>query len=658
MMKTHLLFAPIAIFLFAGHLKAIDWEPVSQAELAQKTPRVDPAADAEAIFWDVKIQDQAEGGDVSVSLTHYIRIKIFTDRGKEKYSTVEIEQPKSYTIANVAGRTIKANGTIQELKKDAVFERDLAKTKGVNLKGKSFTLPNVETGDIIEYQYKETRHDEIASHMRLYFQREIPLWKVTYHLKPLSLPDFPYGMRSLAMQCKHPPFQKDKDYFFTTSMTDMPAFQEEPNMPPEDQLRAWVLIYYEEDKKIEPEKYWKQIGKEDYASFKNGMSVNNDVKRAAAEVVSGASDPMEKLALLDTFCRTKIENLNLTSARMTPEQRKGIKANNSPADTLKHKMAWGSDVDLLFAAMANAVGFDARMARIADRGDNFFSASIPVTYFIQSFSVGVKVNDKWVFFDPATPYMEREMLRWQEEGVKALVSDPKEGFFVNTQASEPDRSVRKRRATLKLADDGTLQGTLEYTYTGHAGVDQKRTYDDMTPAQREQDWKESMQDRLSTAEISHFEMTNADDLSKPLVVRHEVSVPGYAIRTGKRILLQPAFFERNASPRFTASQRKWPLYFHYPWAEDDEVTIDLPAGWELDQPVAPEGRDLGGVGAYSAQVLKTADGRRLVYRRKFAWGRGMNILFPPASYASVKKIFDYVQEQDGYTIALRAADAK
>ena len=68
---------------------------------------------------------------------------------------------------------------------------------------------------------------------------------------------------------------------------------------------------------------------------------------------------------------------------------------------------------------------------------------------------------------------------------------------------------------------------------------------------------------------------------------HKITVPAYATRTGKRILLQPAFFQRNQSPRFTESKRKWDLYFDYGWAEDDEVVIDLPEGWELDQPIAP-----------------------------------------------------------------------
>ena len=33
----------------------------------------------------------------------------------------------------------------------------------------------------------------------------------------------------------------------------------------------------------------------------------------------------------------------------------------------------------------------------------------------------------------------------------------------------------------------------------------------------------------------------------------------------------------------------------------------------------------------------------------------MNLLLPAKSYEGVKKIFDFVQEQDGYTISLKAA---
>lgn len=658
-MRAHLLIAAVALLVTPGSVTAVEWRPVTATELAQKTPRVDPSADAEAIFWDVRIEDHLSGRDLLLSLNHYIRIKIFTDRGKEKYSTVEIEQIGKRTISDIAGRTIKADGTILELKKDAIFDRELAKTKGFKIRGKTFALPNVEVGDIIEYRYKENRDNEIASHMRLYFQRDIPMWNVTYHLKPLNIPYLPFAMRTMSFQCNHPPFQQEPNGFHATSMSDMPAFHAEPNMPPEDQLRAWILVYYELDRKIDAERYWKETGRSDFASFKPRMNANGDVKRVAAEIVSGAHDAEDQLALLDMYVRTKIDNLSVSVFRMTAEQRKELKESHSPGDTLKQRAGWAIDMNLLFAAMANAAGFEARIARIPDRGDTFFNPARPLTYFIRSFIVAVKVNDKWLFYDPSTPFLERGMLRWQEEGEQALVSDPKEGFFARTQYSQPTRSKLQRRATLKLLDDGSLEGSVQYTYTGHLGRAEKSQFENLTPAQQEEEWKRRLQARLSTAEISEFEIKDVNDQAKPIVVRHKLMVPGYATRTGKRFLLQPAFFQLNLAARFTESERKWPLYFEYGWAEDDEVTIDLPEAWELDQPVRPVSSKLGDVGNYAIEVRKTIDGRKLIYKRLFDWGRDMKLLMPETSYPQVKKIFDFVQEQDNYTIALKAAaDAK
>ncbi len=658
-MKALVFWAAALLVLFSVSGFAVDWRPVTQSELAQKTPKVDPAADAEAIFWDVRIEDRLQGEDLSLAMNHYIRIKIFTDRGKEQFATVEIPRFGKRSIIDVAGRTIKQDGTIIEVKKDAIFDRELIKTKGLKVHGKTFALPNVEVGDIIEYRYKEIRDNEVAN-MRLYFQREIPMWSVSYHLKPLQIPWLPYGMRSMAFQLNHPPFQKDPNGFFTTSVSNVPAFKEEPNMPPEDQLRSWMLIYYEEDKKLDAEKFWKETGKQDFNRYKPLMKVDDLVKRTAAEVVTGAAKPEEKLAALDSFCRTKIRNYQSSAFHMTGEERKGLKENHSPGDTLKQKAGSDLDVDMLFAAMANASGFDARMARAPNRADTFFKPQLATTYFIEGLVIAVNVDGKWRYYDPATPYLEPGMVPWQHEAQNALISDPKGGFFIATQYTEPARSRKDRRATFQLLEDGTLEGAVTYTYTGHAARTQKNSYDEMTPAQQEEDWKKTLVARLSTAEMSDFELKDAADAAKPMVVKHKVTVPGYATRTGKRILLQPAFFEHNLGPRFTESTRKWDVYFDYGWSEEDDVTIDLPEGWELDQPVAPTSSKFGAVGSYMVQVQKTTDGRKLIYRRHFEWGVDKQVIFPLETYPQIKKVFDFIQEQDNYTISLRqvAANAK
>src|SRR5271165_2585705 len=146
-MKFNLLAAlALLSFLIAAPARASDWRPVDPGELAQKTPKIDPAADAEAIFWDTRVEDRYQGSDVSLALNHYVRIKIFTERGKELHSTIEIPRFGKRLILDVAGRTIKPDGSTIELKKDAIFDRELIKNKALKLHGIAFALPNVEVG--------------------------------------------------------------------------------------------------------------------------------------------------------------------------------------------------------------------------------------------------------------------------------------------------------------------------------------------------------------------------------------------------------------------------------------------------------------------------------------------------------------------------------
>ena len=78
------------------------------------------------------------------------------------------------------------------------------------------------------------------------------------------------------------------------------------------------------------------------------------------------------------------------------------------------------------------------------------------------------------------------------------------------------------------------------------------------------------------------------DQFKPFTYAFHIKISNYAQRTGKRIFIQPSFFQNNKHPMFAASERKYPVYFHYPWAEQDDVEIELPAGYALDNAEAPE----------------------------------------------------------------------
>ena len=437
-----------------------DWKPVDPAHLALKAPVVEKDADAEALFWEVRVQDEWDGPDARTVLSHYVRIKIFTERGRESQSKIDIVFFGKNNIRDIAGRTIKPDGAIIELKKDAIFEREIIRVSGLKVKAKSFAMPGVEPGAIIEYRWREIRRT--GYHLRLQFQRDVPVQLVKYYIKPIPSPV--YKMRSLTLHGQTTPFTNEKDGFVSTMMTNVPAFREEPRMPPEDQVRAWILLFYSEQEKLTPEKFWKEHGKKVYEANKGAMKVSDEVRKAATEATGDASTPEQKLERLLDFCRTKIKNIHDDAAGFTDRDREKMKENKSPADTLKHGYGNSRNIDLLFAALATAAGFEARIANLPDRGDIFFDPSFPDDYFINTYDIAVRVNNEWRFFDPSSAYVPSGMLRWQQESQKALISDPKDPVFVDTPLSPAEKSRQKRTAKLRLTEDGTLEGDVRIEY--------------------------------------------------------------------------------------------------------------------------------------------------------------------------------------------------
>lgn len=659
---TRLFLAFAILCLLGAALPALaggdkDWLPIDPADLALKEPKVEKDADAEAIFWDVRIDDSDEGALV---FNHYLRIKIFNERGKESFSKVDIPFGKIFgrtiKVKDIAARTIKPDGTILELNEKDIFEREVLRASGIKQKVKSFAMPGIEPGVIIEYRWRESFSNAWANNLNLEFQREIPVQQVRYSIKPFAS-DF-FNFLSMQMFNGHRvPLNKEKNGFYSLTMTNMPAFREEPRMPPPDQVRTWMLIYYtrQELMKVSPMVFWSLWGKIVYEIHKPDVKVNDEVKRAAAEAVGDATTPEEKLKRIDKFVRTRIKNIYDDAVGLTPEDRAKLKVNKSPSDTIKRGQGTGEDIDMLFAAMATAAGFDSNVVEMGDRSRIFFDRNIPTNYFLTQHAIAVRMDDGWRFFDPASAYVPFGMLPWRAEGQEVLILDAqkKASVFVNTPMSPPEKSLEKRTAKLRLLEDGTLEGDVRIEYTGHLGADQKELNDESSQTEREERLRNLIKERMSTAEVSDIKVENVTDFEKPFVYEFKIKVPGYAQRTGKRLFIQPAFFEKGVAPLFQTTERRYPIYFRYAWSEEDAVTIELPAGYALDNPDAPSPLKSGDIMGYGVKLQATKDGHTLILNRKFFFGGGDSVLFPVTSYPQVKQVFDAVNERDNHTIALK-----
>ncbi|CAN5454205.1 hypothetical protein BH10ACI2_BH10ACI2_11570 [soil metagenome] len=647
-------------FLLMGHIVAQDkgWRPISPEETQQKKPKVEPDADAEVLLWEVRVADEFDRLGFRTTLDQYVRIKIFNERGRDEYGKIDIpfgnavDAGVDITLKDIAARTIKADGTIIEVRSADIFERDIVKSKDLRLKAKSFVMPGIEAGSIIEYRWREIRNNALSLYVRLEYAREIPVQFVKYYVKPLS--NIPIGMRLHSINTETQ-FQKEKDGFYSSSMSNVPSFKPEPSMPSEYSMRPWVLVFYDNDEmNITPQEYWRDKGKKIFETYKVELAPTDDLRRAAKQTVGDAATPEDAVHRIFDFCRKSIKNVDSETIGIKPDERKNFKENKNATDTLKHGYGTARDIDMLFGAMIAANGMDVRVANAPVSTDPPLNKTIANFFFIRSRVMAVKVGSDWRFFAPSLIYEPFGSLCYCQEGQSALVSDPKEPFWIETQSSEAGKSKQSRKITAALNEDGTIEGEAKIEYTGHLARYYRQTNDGLSPAEREKFLTEMMKTAISpTVEISAISIDNIRDAEKPFTYIFKFKVPAYVERTGKRLFLQPNVFEKATTSRFMETTRRYDIVFGYPWTEEDEIAIKLPVGYSADNSETwPAVLEPHGVGSMISSFALSEDRSTLIYKRKLAFGAKGSQQFDKSDYSSLKSFFDAYNQADKRAVIL------
>lgn len=626
-----------------------DWRPVTPAELAMTTPRVEPGADAEAIFWEVRVNDATQ----NVVEEHYVRIKIFTENGREKYSKIDIPYLRGAKIKNVRARVIRPDGSIIELDKKDVFEREILKSNDVKVKAVSFAVPNIEPGVILEYQYQELTRNAGVGTMPVYFQRDIPIQEIKFYIKPYAQTN----MKWMAFNAEGSKFVKDRGGFFVASMTNVPALRDEPYMPPIDQVRSWLLVYADNSRSTSAEEYWARFAGRRSAWYKS-FQPKGDVKAILPEIIGDAATPEEKLSRIFRFCKTQLHNITYDPSLSADERAEISDDIDNARDVLKEKRGNSAEINTLFGALATAAGFESRFVFTGNRSKLFFKPSQAHSRFIHLSMIAVDTGSGWRFYSPGDYFTPEGMLTWHDEGENALLIGKDNYIWAKTPLSGPVKTIAKRNGQFKLLEDGTLEGTVKVEFTGHLSERFKLINYDESESKRAARLRTGLRSRMSEAELSEISVENANDPEKPFNYSYKVRVPNYAQRTGKRLFLKPGFFEYGVNPVFSASERKYDIYFSYPWQELDNISIQLPAGFSLDSPDSPaEVADPGKIGSVKISMGMNKATGTLYYKREFSFGGDGKILFDAVYYGALKNLFDGFHAADSHVITIRQDEA-
>ena len=666
-MKNCLFAVWIASTVFAAET---NWRPIPPEILSSKTPKIDPQADAECLFWDSWVEDYTQGGYAQHRTENYIRIKLYNARAIETWGDVKIEYPSSIgaTISDFKGRVVKTDGSIVEVKGNQAKDTTVLKAGKLNIRAKSFAFPGLQPGDIIEYKYIENVSGGYFRYVRLPMQMEIPAWEITRNVRPLYYPSFSDRMTSYPFNIDFKGWREvtgvaGRSDFVRTSVQDMPAFVREPQMPDEDDVRGWILIFYVEGER-KPEKYWPSLGRKLNDEFRKGVKVNNEIKKIAAEVAGPVNSAVGKAKALAFYCQTQIRNVAFEADGMKAQDRDDffktkLKDDDvyTSADALKHKIGRPQDIRLLFFALAEAAGLNPVFAVSSSTDGPLFHAAFTDPYFIKSnVLVGIPETPggKLNFYNPGSPYLPAGMVNKEYQGQPVLLCDPKEPKLMVGDASPAEMSAANRSAAFSLSADGALKGDVRMVYTGHLGAERKRIYDGKSPEERDKELQKQFELRYPGAQISKLRVENADTPAGDFTVSYHIEMENYAQRTGKRMFLQPGFFQFADKPIFTASKRRFPIQYDNAWSENDRLDFALPPGFVLDAADMPGEIKLGGVGDYKFGGAYNKQAHKLTITRSLKWGQGGTLWFEAKGYPAVKDAWDKLHAADTHQLTLKA----
>jgi hypothetical protein len=204
------------------------FQPVSAEELKMTSEPLAPGASAIILYRQV---DRDDSG-FTAHENNYVRIKILTEEGR-KYADVEIPFLKEdgNNVVSIKARTIKPDGTIVNFE-GKPFEKSIVKAKGLKYLAKTFTLPDVQVGGIIEYAYTIDLPEFKLVDSQWILSNELFTKRAKFSLKPYAR-DFSVrwtwqGLPEGSAQPKSGP-----DSIIRLEVSNIEAFQTEDYMPPE-----------------------------------------------------------------------------------------------------------------------------------------------------------------------------------------------------------------------------------------------------------------------------------------------------------------------------------------------------------------------------------------------------------------------------------------
>ena len=598
-MKHLLNLLIIFAFIHTANAQKYKFGKVSKAELAEKACPIDTSANACVLYKERYTHfDYLQGKGFVIKEDYFVRIKIYN---KEGFDVATQSVPLYYDphnaeqVMGLKGVTYNlVNGKIQKTKLDK--KNIYIEKTSDHIKQYKFSMPNLQPGSVVEWKY--TKFSPYKSNLdEVVLQYDIPVKKEKIminipefynyrpHIKgflPINLnPDS--EIRTITMTEKTrtgggwTPSETNysqesydfKENTYQINMTDVPALKDEPYAGNIDNYRSSVMFELQFTKlpQSPPEQYattWEAVALDAYndSNFGAQLKKRNYLKETMAPFADKPND-IKKLIEIYELAKKKIK----WNGKYNYYVDKGV------AKAFKTGSGNVGDVNLNLINMLNAGGFEASPVLVSTvkQGIPLFPTRTGFNYVIAHVNVG----GKEYLLDATDPYaipnvLPERALNFQGRLIK------KDGSSQIIELFPREYSNKLSKLNLKLEDD-ELSGML-ITKTDRYFAYQ---YREKIASKSKDDIDKYLQEKYEEFDITNSRISNAEKKYKQMMEAVQFNTDSYVEEISGQLFISPLLNLSYESNPFKSDERKFPVFFNFPYIRSINVNFVIPDGYEV-----------------------------------------------------------------------------
>ncbi|MDQ1088692.1 transglutaminase domain-containing protein [Siphonobacter sp. SORGH_AS_1065] len=615
---------------------------VTVDDLAAKYYPLDSAAEAVVLgeYGSVEITDNDIKGYYAVH-RRIRRIKILKKSAYDR-ATISVHQYRrgadsEEVIRNIKGKTYwLENGEIksEDLSRSAIFTSKTNK----NFYETKFTLPHVQEGCIIEYEY-DLMSDFILQLPSWDFQTDIPIKYSEYYATfPPKLGYRAVFQNPVDLVIKEYSENPNTGTFMRYAVKDQPALRPEPYITTIDDYTTrlrFELVEAMVNGRIQRfSQSWLDVDKKMATDDEVGSYIRKTtfLKAVAKEIKSKYSDTLSIIKEAHRYIRTN----------MTWNGHVSYWSASSPKTIFEQKTGNSAEINLILIGLIRELGFEASPVILSTRSNGAVFMAIPMISYFNDLVGITNIGGKEVLLDATDTFLPLGVLPDRCLTRIGRIVDIKHANWVYLK---PTLTRQVKTLQYTLDESGSAKGSISYSWQGELAC---RYRNAIQKSGIKKFGKELI--KQPSAEVGESKVENATEIDKPLIVTTEVSYEETFNKAGDRIYLSPALGEALSVNPFKYEKRMYPVDFGNPSEEVFMANIKIPQGYVVESSPATQ------------VIALPEDGGRFTYQVQVHGEDIINVvtrlqlkkpIYSSEEYPYLKKLMDMAIAKNGEQIILK-----